>query len=107
MGAGALLQFEETTTALMPTGVIAALLAEARCLSARPIKPNNLTELEHGVLLWQCGVGAERAQQAARSLLDAGATALLSWGTAGGWIRPCVPETWFYQQPLCRARVSY
>jgi adenosylhomocysteine nucleosidase len=29
-------------------------------------------------------MGAERARQAARSLLDAGATALLSWGTAGG-----------------------
>ncbi len=68
----------------MPIGIIAALPAEARSLSARPIKPNNLTELEHGVLLWQCGMGAERAQQAARSLLDAGATALLSWGTAGG-----------------------
>jgi hopanoid-associated phosphorylase len=68
----------------MPIGIIAALPAEARSLSARPIKPNNLTELEHGVLLWQCGMGAERAQQAARSLLDAGATALLSWGMAGG-----------------------
>ncbi len=68
----------------MPIGIIAALPAEARSFSARPIKPNNLTELEHGVLLWQCGMGAERAQQAARSLLDAGATALLSWGTAGG-----------------------
>ncbi len=68
----------------MPIGIIAALPAEARCLSARPIKPNNLTEVEHGVLLWQCGVGAERAQQAAQLLLDAGAIALLSWGTAGG-----------------------
>lgn len=68
----------------MPIGIIAALPAEARCLSARPIKPNNLTEVERGVLLWQCGLGAERARQAAHLLLDAGATALLSWGTAGG-----------------------
>ncbi len=68
----------------MPIGIIAALPAEARCLSTRPIKSNNLTEVEHGDLLWQCGMGAERARQAARSLLDAGATALLSWGTAGG-----------------------
>ncbi|MDH3671829.1 MAG: phosphorylase [Gammaproteobacteria bacterium] len=68
----------------MPIGIIAALSAEARSLSARPINLNQLTELEHGDLLWQCGMGAERARQAARSLLDAGATALLSWGTAGG-----------------------
>lgn len=68
----------------MPIGIIAALPAEARCLSARPINPSQLTELEHGALLRQSGMGAERAQQAARSLLDAGATALLSWGTAGG-----------------------
>ncbi len=68
----------------MPIGIIAALPAEARCLSAGPINLNQLTKLEHGDLLWQCGMGAARARQAARSLLDAGATALLSWGTAGG-----------------------
>lgn len=68
----------------MPIGIVAALPAEARSLSARPINLSQLTELEHGDLLWQSGMGAERARQAARSLLDAGASALLSWGTAGG-----------------------
>jgi adenosylhomocysteine nucleosidase len=36
------------------------------------------------VRIHQCGPGAERAERAARAALDAGASALLSWGFAGG-----------------------
>ena len=66
-------------------GVIAALPIEARCLVGRMLAPDERVELLHGVGWIQlCGIGREKALRAAKSLLDAGATALLSWGTAGG-----------------------
>ena len=66
-------------------GVIAALPLEARCLVGRKLAPNERVEL-HPAAGWiqLCGIGREKALRAAQSLLDAGATALLSWGTAGG-----------------------
>jgi len=66
-------------------GVIAALPLEARCLVGRKLVPDERVELHHAVGWIQlCGIGREKALHAAQSLLDAGATALLSWGTAGG-----------------------
>lgn len=66
-------------------GVVAALLLEARCLVGRKLAPNERVELHHSAGWIQlCGIGREKALHAAQSLLDAGATALLSWGTAGG-----------------------
>lgn len=58
---------------MSPTlGVVVALEMERRWISA----PEPLIETS--------GVGAERAEAAARRLLDRGATALVSWGSAGG-----------------------
>lgn len=65
-------------------GVIAALPLEARCLVGRKLAPDERVELRHAAGWIQlCGIGREKALHAAQSLLDAGATALLSWGTAG------------------------
>ena len=64
-------------------GVIAALPLEARCLAGRKLAPGERVEL-HPVWIQLCGIGREKALNAAQSLLEAGATALLSWGTAGG-----------------------
>lgn len=65
-------------------GIVVAISAEARCLATRRINPGELTEIDRGIWLWLCGIGADRAQRAAEMLLDAGAGALLSWGTAAG-----------------------
>ncbi len=66
-------------------GVIAALPLEARCLVGRKLAPGERVELHHSAGWIQlCGIGREKALNAAQSLLDAGATALLSWGIAGG-----------------------
>jgi adenosylhomocysteine nucleosidase len=66
-------------------GVIVALPLEARCLVGRKLAPDERVELHHAAGWIQlCGIGREKALHAAQSLLDAGATALLSWGTAGG-----------------------
>lgn len=53
-------------------GVVAALEMERRWIPSR--EP----------LIETSGIGAERAGAAARGLLDRGATALVSWGMAGG-----------------------
>jgi len=67
---------------LNAAGVVAALAAEARALSpaarsgAHPI-------LANGTLVTVSGIGCAAAGRAARDLIGAGATALVSWGMAG------------------------
>jgi adenosylhomocysteine nucleosidase len=67
---------------LNAAGVVAALAAEARALGpavrggARPV-------LANGTLLAVSGIGCAAAGRAARDLIEAGATALVSWGMAG------------------------
>ena len=54
-------------------GIVAALGAEARTLGHA-----------HGAEVRVSGIGPQAASRAARSLADGGATALVSWGVAGG-----------------------
>lgn len=60
-------------------GVVAALAAEARALG-----PATSGALADGTLVAVSGIGPGAAAQAARSLIEGGATALVSWGMAGG-----------------------
>lgn len=66
------------------TGVVAALRAEAR--SARALARG-------GGLIQTAGTGNDRSQTAARTLLEAGATQLLVWGTAGALTPELRPGT--------------
>jgi adenosylhomocysteine nucleosidase len=68
----------------MRPGIIAALVAEARILAQGPILPGELMHLPEGAMMLLSGVGASRARLAARTLLEKGATSLVSWGAAGG-----------------------
>jgi adenosylhomocysteine nucleosidase len=84
VGAGALLQSKETQTRLTPRlGIVVAMSAEARCLVDRKFKPGELADFYDGGWIQLCGIGPQRAARAAESLLGRGASALLSWGTAG------------------------
>ncbi len=80
------------------TGIITALKAEAACLTADTMLPNEPIEIAPGILLVLAGIGPARAGQAAEQLIAAGADGLISFGTAGGLdraIRPgalCVPR---------------
>lgn len=56
---------------------------EAHCLTNRRSRPGERIELPGCVSIQLSGIGPRRASRAAESLLDGGATALLSWGTAG------------------------
>lgn len=66
------------------TGVVAALDIEARTLAPGRPRTAALRELGGGALLAVSGMGQAAASTAAQALLDAGATALVSWGVAGG-----------------------
>lgn len=65
-------------------GVVTALAAEARQLSSSISRHASLVRLDDGTLVAVGGVGPDAATRTARRLLDAGATALVSWGLAGG-----------------------
>ena len=72
-------------------GIVAALKSEARTLADRPILAGATIQLKDNTLLKVSGLGAKRARTAAESLLAEGATALLSWGSAGGLAANVLP----------------
>jgi len=72
-------------------GIVVAMTDEARTLTKRPLGIGQTVELREGVLVHLSGVGRKRAARAAQSLLNRGATALLSWGTAGGLVPGLAP----------------
>jgi adenosylhomocysteine nucleosidase len=65
-------------------GVVAALEAEARTLGPAVRRRDGLFLLSDGALLAISGMGGALAALAARSLVEAGAAALMSFGLAGG-----------------------
>jgi adenosylhomocysteine nucleosidase len=65
-------------------GVVAALDAEARTLGQATRRRDGLSSLGDGALLLVSGMGGELAGPAARRLVGAGVSALLSFGLAGG-----------------------
>jgi adenosylhomocysteine nucleosidase len=65
-------------------GVVAALDSEARTLSLTSRRRDGLFEVGDGTLVVVSGMGRAAAVVAAGALVDAGATALVSWGLAGG-----------------------
>jgi adenosylhomocysteine nucleosidase len=65
-------------------GIVAALAAEARALAPPKSASGATAVLADGTLLVVSGIGSAAAEAAACSLVAAGATALTSWGMAGG-----------------------
>jgi adenosylhomocysteine nucleosidase len=68
----------------MRPGVIAATAAEACILVKGHITPGKPVCFSDDGMLTLSGIGAASAYYAARSLLENGATGLISWGFAGG-----------------------
>jgi adenosylhomocysteine nucleosidase len=64
-------------------GIVAALESEARTLGSATRHADQLLRVRGGMRLAVSGIGSDAAACAARSLADAGATALVSWGMAG------------------------
>ncbi len=65
-------------------GVVAALEAEARTLGPALRRRDGLASLGDGALLAVSGMGGDLAAPAARRLVQAGVSSLLSFGLAGG-----------------------
>lgn len=65
-------------------GVVVALKAEVRCLVKIPFERGEFLHLPEGTLVKHSGIGHKNARLAAMSLIEKGATSLLSWGCAGG-----------------------
>ena len=84
VGISALPQSAQQGATLTHLGVVVALKPEARTLTRKPLVTGEMLQLSEGTLLVLSGVGAKAARTAAEALLKRGATALLSWGTAGG-----------------------
>jgi len=84
MGPGALSQPAEQEIGLSHLGIIVGVPAEVRSLAKHTVTNDEPIYLRDGVTLAVSGVGSRRASLASRTLLRKGATALLSWGSAGG-----------------------
>jgi adenosylhomocysteine nucleosidase len=69
---------------LTGVGVVAALEAEARRLGPQVRRSDGLAYLSDGALLAVSGMGCALAAIASQRLADAGVTALMSFGLAGG-----------------------
>lgn len=91
MGLSALSKPAKGQFRLKHLGIVAALAAEARGLVKQPTAPGELIHLPGGVLVQISGVGAKKASVAARALLREAATALVSWGSAGGLVSGLSP----------------
>jgi adenosylhomocysteine nucleosidase len=70
--------------ALNAVGIVCALASEARHLGPTVRLAEPLGSLADGTLVAITGMGSAAASMGARSLIEAGATALASWGMAGG-----------------------
>ncbi len=65
-------------------GIVAALAAEGRALGSVHPHASGLEATLDGSLLAVSGIGSAAAREGAEALVAAGATALASWGMAGG-----------------------
>jgi adenosylhomocysteine nucleosidase len=69
---------------LNAVGIVAAMTAEARALGPVVRRVGNVSHLRNGSLMAVSGMGAVAAEAAAVQLIEAGASALMSFGLAGG-----------------------
>lgn len=83
MGAGALPCPNQNSRCVYLIGLVAALRAEASCITSAHIPFNEIMPVEDHAVLWLSGMGAQAARTAAERLCQQGATALVSFGVAG------------------------
>lgn len=64
-------------------GIVTALAAEARTLTRRFVPVRTTSTLDTGEFLYLTGMGQQAAREGAQALIEAGASALVSFGVAG------------------------
>jgi adenosylhomocysteine nucleosidase len=83
------------------------MMSEAKALTRVPWVPGELIHLPEGGILVIAGIGARRAEGAARALLAHGVTGLVSWGTAGGLLSGLSPGSLLLPKSVLRADHSH
>jgi adenosylhomocysteine nucleosidase len=68
---------------LSKLGIIAALPAEADCLTKKILKVGSPVEIQKDIYLCLSGIGYDAAQHSSKRLLELNVDALISWGVAG------------------------
>jgi adenosylhomocysteine nucleosidase len=106
MGPCALSQSVEQKVTMKRLGIVAAMGTEARSLVKRPIVRKRIIYLPGGAMIQVSGIGPERASSAAKALMEEGATALLSWGSAGGLNSKLSPGSLVLPKVIIRANRS-
>ena len=91
MGPRTLSKPAEQELGLKQFGIVVATIAEARSLTKRPVGAGGSISLRKGWVVQVSGVGPGRARVAAERLLEAGATTLISWGSAAGLVPELLP----------------
>ena len=86
--------------AIRPVGIVVALTVEAKVLTACAIKPGGITPLV-GAAVCLSGMGLVAARKAARTLADAGAKALATFGVAGALESGLRNSTLFCPERVC------
>lgn len=74
-------------------GVVGALAPEVRALVGRRLRGGSVQRVPNGLSIAISGIGRERAHEAGKRLIDAGATALVSWGSAAALDCTLAPGT--------------
>src|SRR5438270_6950305 len=82
VGARAIPQACPSTDAMTAVGVVGALELEIRALAGKRLPAHSEQRLSNGLVVAISGVGRDRAYDAGQRLIDAGAIALVSWGSA-------------------------
>ncbi len=64
-------------------GIIAALPAEANCLTKKKLNVCSPVEIQQDIFLCLSGMGYDSARRSSQQLIELGIDALISWGLAG------------------------
>jgi len=68
---------------LSKLGIIAALPAEANCLTNQKLNVGSPVKIQEDIYLCLSGMGYDSAQRCSQQLIECGVDALISWGLAG------------------------
>jgi adenosylhomocysteine nucleosidase len=85
------------------TGIVVAMVAEAKALTGRSVAADGSIHLLKGNLIQLSGIGAIRASLSAKALVGKGIDALLSWGVAGGLVSKLVPGSLILPETIIAA----
>jgi adenosylhomocysteine nucleosidase len=90
------------------TGIVIALSEELVTLTSSKLKKGDVTQLSDNIKVIYAGAGSENAAAASKTLINQGATQLISWGCAAGLAMHLKPGTLiFADQCICNDKAVF